>query len=230
MKTSDPKRVERTQGRRGVSRFLVLMALWSWVALPAAARTDVDHNKQPMSSSSIAAKPPEQTAQETSLRVADASGYLIGPEDVLAVSVWKNPELSQEEMVRPDGKIALKLVGEIPVAGLTVQDVRLQLTQRYREFVPAAEVAVTLKEMNSFKVYVMGRVTKPGEYKVRSDLTVMQALALAGGFTVYAREKKIKVFRQRPGKDEILTFNYRKAIKGDAPDIALRPGDRVVVP
>lgn len=156
--------------------------------------------------------------------------YIIGPEDVLEISVWKNADLSQEETVRADGQVALKLIGEIPAAGMNIASLRQLITERYRDFVPEAEVKVSLKEMNSFKIYVLGRVSKPGEYRVKSQLTALQALALAGGFTPYANERAVKILRRKGDVDVLYPFNYRDVLKGKAADIALEPGDRLMVP
>ncbi len=156
--------------------------------------------------------------------------YVLGVEDVIEVDVWKNPELSQEQAVRPDGRIAFKLVGEVDVEGLTIEQLRTRLTELYREYVPAAEVSVVVKEINSFKVYILGRIEKPGEYKVTSGLTMLQVLALAGPFLPYANVKDIKVFRRTPTGDRVLAFNYRDVVRGLAGDMDLFPGDRVLVP
>lgn len=158
------------------------------------------------------------------------NAYQIGPEDVLSISVWKTPDLTQEETVRPDGRIGLKLIGEIPAAGMTIATLRQFLTEKYRDFVPEAEVSVSLKEMNSFKVYLLGKVTKPGEYRVKSQLTVLQALAMAGGFTAYANERGVKILRHQGGQDLMLSFDYREVMQGKAPDLRLQPGDRLLVP
>jgi polysaccharide export outer membrane protein len=216
-----------------MSGWLMPAVIWSCLLLPpplAAQTSPDDHNDPPPAQSSLAARTPAKTAVEAKSALEDASAYLIGPEDVLEVSVWKNPELTQSESVRPDGKIALKLVGEVPVAGMSIPSLRRILTEKYHDFVPTAEVSVTLKEMNSFKIYVLGRVVKPGEYKVRSSLTVLQALALCGGFTPYADEKKIKIIRHTGGQEQIISFNYRKVIDGKTGDVALEPGDRLLIP
>lgn len=156
--------------------------------------------------------------------------YIIGPEDVLEISVWKNADLSQEETVRADGQVALKLIGEIPAAGMNIASLRQLITEKYRDFVPEAEVKVSLKEMNSFKIYVLGRVSKPGEYRVKSQLTALQALALAGGFTPYANERAVKILRRKGDVDVLYPFNYRDVLKGRAADMPLEPGDRLMVP
>ena len=156
--------------------------------------------------------------------------YRLGLEDVIEVDVWRNPELKQEHTVRPDGRIAFRLVGEVQVEGMTIPELRVQLTKMYRDYVPAAEVSVILQEINSFKVYVLGRIEKPGEYRVASGITMLKVLAMAGPFSAYANSKEIKVFRRRDGRDTILTFNYRELVRGNTGDLELEPGDRVVVP
>lgn len=177
----------------------------------------------------------EAQAAVVEASISDASGnilgtYQIGPEDVLSISVWKNPDLTQEETVRPDGRIGLKLIGEVPAAGMTIATLRQFLAEKYRDFVPEAEVSVSLKEMNSFKVYLLGKVSKPGEYRVKSQLTALQALAMAGGFTAYANERGVKILRRQGNQDLVLTFDYRGVMAGKAADVKLMPGDRLLVP
>ena len=156
--------------------------------------------------------------------------YVLGVDDVIQVDVWKNPELTQEQAVRPDGRIAFKLIGEVQVEGLTVEQLRQRLTEMYHDYVPAAEVSVVVKEINSFKAYILGKITKPGEYDASSGLTMLQVLALSGPFLPYANVKDIKVFRRTPRGDRVLTFNYRDVVRGTAGDMELLPGDRIVVP
>src|SRR5262245_31781424 len=163
--------------------------------------------------------------------VADAS-YLLGPEDVVKVSVWKDEHLTQEVVVRPDGMISFPLVGDIPAAGRTVEDVRLDLVKRLNKFVPNPHVSVLATKIQSYKIYVIGRVNKPGEFLVGHYTDVLQALSLAGGLTPYAAENDIKVIRRKDGEEVMFEFRYGDAKKGKdlKQNILLQRGDVVLVP
>jgi len=163
--------------------------------------------------------------------VADAS-YLLGPEDVVKISVWKDEHLTQEVVVRPDGMISFPLVGDVPAAGLTVEDVRLELVKRLNKFVPNPHVSVLATKILSYKIYVVGRVNKPGEFLVGHYTDVLQALSLAGGLTPYAAENDIRIMRRKRGEQLVFPFRYGDVRKGRELDqnIILERGDVVVVP
>ena len=157
--------------------------------------------------------------------------YQIGPEDVLDISVWKNPELSRKVPVRPDGKISLPLVNDIQAAGLTPTELRKQLTARLTEFVPTPEVSVVVQEVQSYKVAVVGAVKTPGRFMLRSPATVLECLALAQGLTEFASKERIVVLRQNGATTTRIPFNYRKLADGnDQDNFLVRPGDIIVVP
>ncbi|HET9361524.1 MAG TPA: polysaccharide biosynthesis/export family protein [Vicinamibacterales bacterium] len=163
--------------------------------------------------------------------VTDDREYKIGPEDVLDISVWKNPELSRTVPVRPDGKISLPLVNDIQAAGLTPSLLRQELTQRLSEYVPSPEVAVIVREVNSATVAVVGAVRTPGRYGVRSPSTVLEIIALAQGFTDFAARDRIVVLRRVGRIDTRIPFNYRNVADGSAQDnFFVQPGDIIVVP
>ena len=163
--------------------------------------------------------------------VADAS-YLLGPEDVIRVSVWKDEHLTQEVVVRPDGMISFPLVGDIPAGGKTVEDVRLELGKRLNKFVPNPFVSVMVTKILSGKIYVIGRVNKPGEFLVGHYTDVLQALTLAGGLTPFASENDIRIMRRIRGEQIVFQFRYGDVRKGKELDqnIILERGDVVVVP
>lgn len=169
------------------------------------------------------------------------SGYRIGPEDTLAISVWQNAELSRVVPVRPDGKISLPLLNDIQAAGLTPMELRESIREKLVEYVPAAEVSVIVGGVESFKVSVLGNVQRPDRYRLRSPTTVLDALALAGGLQEYADANRIVVLRPEPffvqGRETGQTFkrfhfNYKRVIAagGESQNFALQPGDIVVVP
>jgi polysaccharide export outer membrane protein len=162
---------------------------------------------------------------------AATAEYLIGPEDVLDISVWKNPELSRKVPVRPDGRVSLPLINDIQAAGLTPSQLRDQLAKRLAEFVPSPEVSVIVQEVQSLKVAVVGAVKTPGRFMLKSPATVLECIALAQGLTEFANRERIVVLRQNNGSTQRIPFNYRKVSEGDEQDnFFVRPGDIIVVP
>jgi polysaccharide export outer membrane protein len=171
-----------------------------------------------------------EAAAVRSLNVATAE-YLIGPEDVLDISVWKNPELSRKVPVRPDGKVSLPLVNDIQAAGLTPSQLRERLTAKFAEYVPTPEVAVIVQEVQSLKVAVIGAVKTPGRFMLKSPATVLECLALAQGLTEFAARDRIVVLRQNGDQTQRIPFNYRKVAEGsDQENFFVKPGDIIVVP
>jgi polysaccharide biosynthesis/export protein len=158
--------------------------------------------------------------------------YRIGPEDVLQISVWKNEAISRTMPVRPDGRISLPLLNDVPVAGLTPMELRDALVKKLTEYMASPEVSVIVTEVRSFKVSVIGDVPKPDRYELRSAATVMDVLAMAGGPTEFASRSRIVVLRTTGQKVERIPFDYNKVASGDArqENFLLRPGDIVVVP
>lgn len=155
--------------------------------------------------------------------------YRIGPEDLLAISVWKNDALSRQVPVRPDGKISLPLVNDVQAAGLTPTELRDVLTKRLTEFVPNPEVSVIVSDVRSFKVSVIGEVARPSRYELKSWTTVADALALAGGFTQFAARSRIVILRPEGSTMKRIPFNYNK-LAGEQDNFYLRNGDIVLVP
>jgi polysaccharide export outer membrane protein len=158
--------------------------------------------------------------------------YLIGPEDVLDITVWKNcPDLCRTVPVRPDGKMSLPLVNDVQAAGLTPMDLRRHLTEQLAEYLPSPEVSVIVREVHNFKVAVVGSVKMPGDYEIKSQATVLELLARAQGLTEFANRDKIVVLRQEGTKTNRIKFNYRKVAEGnDEDNIFVRAGDIIVVP
>ena len=163
---------------------------------------------------------------------ARTSEYLIGPEDMLDIFVWKNPELSRTVPVRPDGKVSLPLVNDIQAAGLTPSQLRDQVAKKLNEYIPSAEVTVMIREVHSVKIAVMGSVKMPGRYEIKTPATVLEMIAMAQGFSEFADKNGVVVLRQTPtGASERIEFNYRKATKGEEKEnFFVRPGDVIVVP
>ena len=159
-------------------------------------------------------------------------GYQLGPEDVLLISVWKDEHLTREVVVRPDGLISFPLVGDVPAEGRTVEELRLDLAKRLIKYIPAVNITVAVIKPLSYKVYVVGRVAKPGEFLVGHYTDVLQALSLAGGLTPFAAENDIKVVRRVMGQQQTFPFRYGDVRKGIdlEQNIILQRGDVVMVP
>ncbi len=159
-------------------------------------------------------------------------GYRLGAEDVLLVSVWKDEQLTREVVIRPDGMFSFPLVGDIQAEDRTVDAIRDDLVKRLTKYIPNANVSVAVTKIVSYKVYVVGRVNKPGEYLVGHYTDVLQALTLAGGLTPFAAENDIKVLRRVKGVQQSIPFRYGDIRKGKdlEQNILLQRGDVVMVP
>lgn len=159
-------------------------------------------------------------------------GYRLGAEDVLLVSVWKDEQLTREVVVRPDGMFSFPLVGDIQAEDRTVEAIRDDLVKRLTKYIPNANVSVAVTKIVSYKVYIVGRVNKPGEYLVGHYTDVLQALSLAGGLTPFAAENDIKVMRRVKGMQQSIPFRYGDIRKGKdlEQNIILQRGDVVMVP
>ena len=160
-------------------------------------------------------------------------GYVIGAEDVLTIVFWRDKEMSADVVVRPDGKISLPLLNDVQAAGYTPDQLRGQLELAAKKFMkddPNASVIV--KAVNSRKVHIIGNVGKAGTYPLAGDMTVLQFIALAGGLQEYADAKNITIMRKEDGQDRAFKFNYKDVVKGKKlqQNIALKPGDTVIVP
>ena len=164
--------------------------------------------------------------------VAADGAYVIGPEDNLDISVWKDETLKATALVRPDGGISFPLVGELMAAGKTADQLRDELKKRLEKYIPDAVVTVAVVHIASYRIYVLGRVNKPGDFAVGRDVDILQALTLAGGLTPFAHENDIRVVRKTDGKSVTIPFRYSDALNdGDlAQNITLRSGDVVLVP
>ncbi len=162
----------------------------------------------------------------------DSSGYRVGPEDTLEISVWREDTLKKEVLVRPDGGISYPLVGEVRVAGRTVHEIRDEITKRLDKYIPDPVVTVTILKTGSQRIYVIGKVNKPGEFPVGRYVDVLQALSMAGGLTPFADSNNIRVMRRDGDRQVVLPFEYGDVIRGQKleENVQLRTGDVVVVP
>jgi polysaccharide export outer membrane protein len=166
-------------------------------------------------------KPPELSQQP----------YVFGAGDVLDVRVWKNPELSAEAAVRPDGQITLPLVGDVVADGLTSEELTKVIREKLSEYITNPDVFVGLKQAGSKRVYVIGEVAHGGPIPLASELRVMDVIAISGGFSPFADKGDVRIIRREGGQEREYRFDYDAYVSGDAPgtNVVLRPGDTVVV-
>jgi polysaccharide biosynthesis/export protein len=163
---------------------------------------------------------------------AEDPNYVIGPQDVVDISVWKEPDLTRTIPVRPDGKISMPLLNDVQAAGLTPQQLGAQITAGLRKFVNEPQVTVIVAQINSQRIYILGEVNRAGAYPLLPQMTILQALSSAGGFTIFANLKGIYLLRTDAGKQQKFPFNYKDALSGKhvEQNIPLKAGDTIVVP
>ena len=158
--------------------------------------------------------------------------YVIQPNDLLEIFVWKEADLTREVLVRPDGRVSFPLVQDLQAAGISPGELKKQVELKLSKFLSAPEVTIIVKAIQSYRVYVLGKVQRPGNINVEKAVTVLQALAIAGGFQDYAKEDEMKVIRTQDNKNVVFDFNYKDVVQNKKPEqnILLRSGDVVVVP
>ncbi len=166
-----------------------------------------------------------------------AEGFVLGPEDVIEVVVWKNPDLSRQVVIRPDGKVSLPLIGDVPASGLTADQLAGDIAQRFKAYKENPSVSVNVVEVNSYYVFVVGEVNTPGKLPLKSYTTILQALSLAGGFTQFASRNDLHVVRnvidgEGESKELRIPLRYDDLIsdEGGVYNITLKSGDTIVVP
>lgn len=192
-------------------------------AVPASSYQPAEEN------STESAK--RNNARETAKPVeADPRAYQIGVEDELMITVWREPELSTQVVVRPDGKITLPLVNDIEVVGKRPEEVQNILTEKLKPFVNTPQVTITVRGIRSRKVNLVGNVVHQGSFDLNDNKTVLDVIAQAGGLGTFAKSGSIYILREFAGKQVKIGFNYKKAIAGKGPNPVLQPGDLVVVP
>ena len=158
--------------------------------------------------------------------------YDIGAGDILEVSVWREPDLQRRVVVRIDGRISLPLIGDIQAAGMSINDLNKFITAKFARFVSGPMVGTILVESRSKRYYMIGKITNPGEYAIESPITVLQALARAGGFAEWAKTSRIIIVRRQNPKEITLEFDYEAVVKGAdlEQNILINPGDTIIVP
>jgi len=202
------------------NRFTLLVVL-CLAAAPVAAQ-------QPSTTTSTPGEAPSAAAAGVAL----PPGYVIGTDDVLTIVFWRDKDMSAEVVVRPDGRISLPLLNDVPAAGLTPDQLRAQLEKAATKYVSEPNATVVVKTINSRKVYITGNVNKGGEFPLNGDMTVLQLIALAGGLQEYADSKNIVITRKEGGQDRYFHFNYKDVLKQKhvEQNIVLKPGDTIIVP
>ena len=173
----------------------------------------------------VKAPPPPQAISQA------GPEYRMGPEDQIRVSVWENAQLTLDLVVRPDGKISMPLIQDVVAEGQTAAELANTIHDRLLTFIKEPQVSVIVLQVNAPKYFVIGNVTRPGTYPLRSETSILQALSLAGGFTQFASPRSIKLIRNAAGKQEVRKVNYNKIIDEDGEgNYLLKSGDTIVVP
>lgn len=221
--------------QKGVYRTICLFTVILLLSAASSWSAPQDQKKSKNEAPVTSARNTSGAADGVKPAIAPATtdpAYQIGPEDVLDISIWKEPDVSRVVPVRPDGRISLPLINDVQAAGLSPQELAKTVSEKLRKYLNDPQVTVIVTAINSQRVFVVGEVLRAGAFPLIPGMTVLQALSSAGGFTTFADVRRIHVVRQRDSKMIQLPFNYRDVLKGDNPDqnIKLEPGDTVVVP
>jgi polysaccharide biosynthesis/export protein len=217
--------------RKSVRAHRILLTLTLLLLLSAGAFAQSDSTSRPPAPAA-GKHADEKSAADSQVAHSDDS-YVIGANDVLAINVWKEPDISRSVPVRSDGKISLPLVGELQASGETPRQLEEQITKSLQNYISEPQVTVIVTDSKSQRINIMGMVAKPGAYVLTRSTTVLDAIATAGGFKDFAKQKSIYVLRQAPdGTQQRIPFNYKEVIKGKNPEqnIRLLAGDTLVVP
>src|SRR5436190_4113528 len=224
--------MKRTETVVLLHRFIPIATVVAFAALAlvGCATSGSSARNAPPASSAKAA--PAAPAAPNAVRDATGGDYEVGPEDLLEISVWHEKDLQREVLVRPDGWFTFPLVGNVNAANKTTAQLQTEITQRLKKYIPDPVVTVTVKKIQGLKVFVIGKVGKPGEYVVGRYVDVLQALTLAGGLTPFASEGDIRILRKQSGKEQVIPFDYAQVKKGGAlePNIRLQAGNVIMVP
>jgi polysaccharide export outer membrane protein len=208
---------------------LIALVIMAVVVAPGPAAAQQAGNS---SAAAPAGKDKEKNGTELPKAATTDPGYVIGADDVLFVSVWKEPDVSGTVTVRPDGRISVPLLKDVDAAGLTPVQLSMAITEKLRKYIAEPQVTVIVTTINSRRVHIVGEVNRAGTFPMLPDMTVLQALSAAGGFTQFADVKKIYVLRIENGVQKKFPFNYREVLKGNRleQNIKLKPNDMIVVP
>jgi len=208
---------------RRLTAFSACLLITGWLAAqtaPAKPSNESKNVETPSAPADAGTKPHDNT-------------FVIGNDDVLSINVWKEPDVSRSIPVRSDGKISLPLAGEIQAAGRTPLALEQEIASKLKNYISEPEVTVMVQQINSQKFNILGQVNRPGSFPLTNSATVLDAIALAGGFKDFAKKKSIYVLRSNPdGSQSRIRFNYKDVVKGENPaqNIKLQPRDTIVVP
>jgi polysaccharide export outer membrane protein len=194
----------------------------------ASVKTQPDDKLSAAKSSAAYNSPADLSARAAT----DDPNYVIGPEDELIISVWKEPDISRNVPVRPDGKISLALLNDVQATGRTPMQLGSDITDKLKNFISEPQVTVIVAKINSQRIFVVGEVPRTGSYTLLPNMTAVDAISSAGGFTPFAKRTKIYILRKENGKMTSIPFNYKEVVKNrrSDQDVVLKPGDRIVVP
>jgi polysaccharide biosynthesis/export protein len=212
----------------------VMFGAWALLAIATTfAQTAAAQRAEPTQRAAVtaASSVPAGAADTKARPEAPVTGdYRLGPGDKLRIEVYKDTQLSQSVQIRPDGKITLPLVGDLVATGRTPIELRDVITTALKEYVNNPSVTVIVVEATAATAYVMGEVNHPGAIALQGDMTVLQALAMAGGLRDFADAKNIRILRKGPAGVQTIRFNYKEASRGEGSPMYLRPGDTVIFP
>jgi polysaccharide biosynthesis/export protein len=227
---------EIPRGLKAATRLVAVLGLGLWTGSSLGQTGDSAKGNDPVVTNAKggetkSADPKSDKPAEAGQETPAVSDYQIGADDTLRISVWKEPDLTETLPVRPDGKISMPLLNDIPAAGLTPLQLKDSITEKLRKYIADPRVTVVVTAMNSRRIFVTGEVTHSGPMALLPNMTMLQALAQAG-FTQFANLKTIYLLRTENGKQDKYPFNYKEVIKGNHPEqnVALKPGDTIVVP
>ena len=221
----------RFEEREFSMKWSVVVLLPILMVIPSAGVAQQSQSPAPAT-----AQAPIQEAADASQKIAqadktDTAHYVIGAEDTLQITVWKEPTLSGTVPVRPDGRISLVLLGDLPAAGMTPMQLAADITQRLKKYIQDPSGSVVVLAVNSQRIFIIGEVGHVGAVSMTAGMTPLQAIAAAGGVTPFAHSKSIYILRGTGAAQKKIPFNYKKALKGDdKQDVSLEPGDTIVVP
>ena len=218
---------------RESSRSLFLISACLMLSAVAFAQAGQGAALPALPASASNAQPAATQKPDTTDAKGHDNSYIIGNDDVLSINVWKEAEISRSVPVRSDGKISLPLVGEVQAAGSTPLKLEHDISAKLKSYIAEPEVTVMVQQVNSQKFSILGQVNHPGAYPIVNTATVLDAIAIAGGFRDFAKQKSIYVLRQNPdGSQSRIPFNYKDVVKGKNPErnIKLQPRDTIVVP
>lgn len=207
---------------RGLHQTVMILGLLAWTTASAAPADPPPEGSQGAQSEPAPAPPPVP---------ANDDGYRIGVEDLLAISVWRDPDLTREVPVRPDGRISLPLLQDIEAAGKTPKELGAEIQRRLKQYMNSPSVTVIVREVNSLKAYLLGEVVKPGSILLRSQVRLLQGISMVGGFTPFGGRGGIVIYRKTPTGEKVLDISYKDILSGRKPEdnVLLEPGDTVVV-